>query len=559
MLCEFTRLIYPHEPSPGSYMVAQYRPCEKIKTQSGDILSQITAVGYCLPTAEKLRFDMQGQWVKNAKYGYQFKMESYNEVLVPTKEGVIAYLSSGQIKGIGKKTAERIYDAFGLKTLEMLDKDPRRLLQIKGISEAKLKKIVESYTMNRGARDVIAFLAPHIGTTGGIEVAFRNLIYQRYSQDLSDKVKSAMHMKMAKGKYVTHCPYGYMKKPGVKHEMIPDPVAAPIVQQIFHWTIGGAKSTEIAARLNDCGVPTPQQHKGTVRSDQHSAPMWSHQAVIRIIQDYKYTGAMVNFKCENATIRAKVQRKLDKSQWTVVENSHEPLVTHEEYEKANATLRKPKHTKATRKERVDLVYYCGHCGRRLRRTFGLDEYLSCATRMYQKDTPCARIHWSRTDMEKVVLEAYKAHLAVLGEQYKQNWEAPEKDPLKECRVQQKAISAKLEGLDSKNLSLYEQYRAGDLAKEEFIQKKSALLQEKENLRQELEEQRQDEERLVQEAATEDSGRQALKEAADSLAYSDEQLRQQMYGAIDRVVVFDNDELEIEWKYSGGCFDEKTEI
>lgn len=458
----------------------------------------------------------------------------------PELQRMLALVRSGEIGCIIVKDLSR----FGRNYLEAGD----YLEHIFPFLQVRFIAINDHYDSSR-----------YIGTTGGIEVAFRNLIYQRYSQDLSDKVKSAMHMKMAKGKYVTHCPYGYMKKPGVKHEMIPDPVAAPIVQQIFHWTIGGAKSTEIAARLNDCGVPTPQQHKGTVRSDQHSAPMWSHQAVIRIIQDYKYTGAMVNFKCENATIRAKVQRKLDKSQWTVVENSHEPLVTHEEYEKANATLRKPKHTKATREERVDLVYYCGHCGRRLRRTFGLDEYLSCATRMYQKDTPCARIHWSRTDMEKVVLEAYKAHLAVLGEQYKQNWEAPEKDPLKECRVQQKAISAKLEGLDSKNLSLYEQYRAGDLAKEEFIQKKSALLQEKENLRQELEEQRQDEERLVQEAATEDSGRQALKEAADSLAYSDEQLRQQMYGAIDRVVVFDNDELEIEWKYSGGCFDEKTEI
>ena len=185
MLCEFTRLIYPHEPSPGSYMVAQYRPCEKIKTQSGDILSQITAVGYCLPTAEKLRFDMQGQWVKNAKYGYQFKMESYNEVLVPTKEGVIAYLSSGQIKGIGKKTAERIYDAFGLKTLEMLDKDPRRLLQIKGISEAKLKKIVESYTMNRGARDVIAFLAPH-----GIMPRQAMKFYVEYGNETMNVVKN---------------------------------------------------------------------------------------------------------------------------------------------------------------------------------------------------------------------------------------------------------------------------------------------------------------------------------------------------------------------------------
>lgn len=325
----------------------------------------------------------------------------------------------------------------------------------------------------------------YAGTTGGIEVAFRNLIYQRYSQDLSDKVKSAMHLKMAKGKYVTHCPYGYMKKPGVKHEMIPDPAAAPIVREIFQSAIDGIKSTEIAAMLNSRGVPTPQQHKGVARPDQHSAPMWSHQAVLRILQDYKYTGAMVNFKCENATVRAKVQRKLDKSEWVIVENSHEALVTHEEYETANGMVQKIPHTKVERTDCKDRVYYCGHCGRRLRKTFGLDEYYSCATQMYKKDAPCAHIRWSRTKLEKVVLEAYKAQLAVLGEKLRQTEGSHSSDPLQECRKAQKIVTAKLSKLERENLEFYEQYRAGELSKEEFLEKKSGRLSEKERLRNEL--------------------------------------------------------------------------
>lgn len=54
----------------------------------------------------------------------------------------------------------------------------------------------------------------YMGSTGGLDVAFRNLIYQRYSQDLSEKVKSAKHMRMAQGKHISSCPYGYMKSPG---------------------------------------------------------------------------------------------------------------------------------------------------------------------------------------------------------------------------------------------------------------------------------------------------------------------------------------------------------
>ena len=104
MLCQFERLVYPRSISitdTGSYMVALYRPCEKIKDSLGNTVSQIKAVGYCLPIADNLRYDMQGHWSKNPKHGVQFEVESYNEVIVPDKEGIIAYLSSGQIKGIG--------------------------------------------------------------------------------------------------------------------------------------------------------------------------------------------------------------------------------------------------------------------------------------------------------------------------------------------------------------------------------------------------------------------------------------------------------------------------
>lgn len=387
----------------------------------------------------------------------------------------------------------------------------------------------------------------HIGTTGGIEVAFRNLIYQRYSQDLSEKVKSAMHLKMAKGRYVTHCPYGYMKKPGVKHEMIPDPIAAPVVREIFQSAIDGMKSTEIAAMLNSRGIPTPQQHKGVARGDRHSAPMWSHQAVLRILQDYKYTGAMVNFKCENATVRAKVQRKLDKSQWVIVENSHEPIVTHEEYEAANAMIQKIPHTKVERTDCRDCVYYCGHCGRRLRKTFGLDEYFSCATQLYQKDAPCAQTRWSRTDLETVLLEAYKAQLAVLGEKYEQTKSSPAVDPVLECRKCQKEVSAKLSKLERENLELYEQYRAGAYSKEGFLDEKAELMAEKERLQDRLTELRAEEDRLLLAKEAEVKNEDALKKAAESRRRSDEQLKGEMYDVVERVIVYDNAEVEIEWK------------
>lgn len=188
MLCQFERLVYPQNTNvidAASYMVALYRPCEKIKDSSGNTISQVKAVGYCLPVANNLRYDMQGHWSKNPKHGIQFEVESYNEVIIPNKEGIISYLSSGQIKGVGPKIAERIYAAFGNMALEVLDKEPEKLLSIPGINKNKLKKISDSYLANRGARDVVAFLTPH-GITPNRAVR----LYKEYGEKTMDIVKN---------------------------------------------------------------------------------------------------------------------------------------------------------------------------------------------------------------------------------------------------------------------------------------------------------------------------------------------------------------------------------
>jgi len=187
MLCEFQRLIYPQSVAltdPGTYMVAMYSPCEKVCDSTGKLVKQIKAVGYCLPLSDKIRYNMQGKW-STSKFGLQYEVENYEEVIIPTKEGIIGYLSSGQIKGIGPKIAERIYDEFGDLSLEVLDKEPERFLSISGISEGKLQKIRDSYLMNRGARDVIAFLSPY-GITANRAVRF----YREYGKKAIETVKN---------------------------------------------------------------------------------------------------------------------------------------------------------------------------------------------------------------------------------------------------------------------------------------------------------------------------------------------------------------------------------
>lgn len=183
MLCTFKRLIYPKVPPPedSGYRIALYQPCEKLRDAAGHPVTEVKAVGFFLPTGENLSYELKGRWARDTKYGVQFEVEGYEEIITPTKEGIVGYLSSGQIKGIGPKTAEKIFQVFGTDTLRILDEEPERLLSIPGISEGKLKKIQESYLANRGARDVVAFLVPH-GVTPNRAVK----VYQAFGKDSMD-------------------------------------------------------------------------------------------------------------------------------------------------------------------------------------------------------------------------------------------------------------------------------------------------------------------------------------------------------------------------------------
>jgi exodeoxyribonuclease V alpha subunit len=163
MICSFKRLIYPkivRDAEAGGYMIAVYAVHDKLPDSSGQNIREAKVVGYYLPMTSGLNFEMQGRWEKS-KYGMQFEMESFRELIRSGREGVTAYLASGLIKGIGKKLAERIYDAFDEQTLQILDACPEELLKISGISKGKLEKIRDSYLLSRGARDIVAVLAPH--------------------------------------------------------------------------------------------------------------------------------------------------------------------------------------------------------------------------------------------------------------------------------------------------------------------------------------------------------------------------------------------------------------
>ena len=119
----------------------------------------ITILGY-FPSSSKLTLVVEGEWVKY-KGNYQYKVTMFDEEVPVTEDGIIAYLSSGLIKGVGEKTAKKIVKQFGTDTLNVFNNTPEQLLSVRGITRKKLDKIITSYQESKSIQEIVRLLTPY--------------------------------------------------------------------------------------------------------------------------------------------------------------------------------------------------------------------------------------------------------------------------------------------------------------------------------------------------------------------------------------------------------------
>ncbi len=148
-----------------------------LKCRKGKSKERITVVGCMTEPSLGSLIEFGGKWVMHPKFGMQFNFESFEEKLPTTPEGMKKYLA-GKIKGIGETFAERIVEQFGKKTFDILDKKINKLLEVKGMTEKRLKLIQESWDSNREINKIMAFLQSYGATT-----ALATKIYNYYGAD----------------------------------------------------------------------------------------------------------------------------------------------------------------------------------------------------------------------------------------------------------------------------------------------------------------------------------------------------------------------------------------
>ncbi|MEU3599378.1 ATP-dependent RecD-like DNA helicase [Streptomyces sp. NPDC006798] len=139
---------------------------------SGDLL---TVVGSLLGAQPGESLRMEGRWGSHPQYGKQFTVENYTTVLPATIQGIRRYLGSGLIKGIGPRIAERIVDHFGTETLEVIEQEPARLVEVPGLGPKRTRLIGSAWEEQKAIKEVMVFLQ---GVGVSTSVAVR--IYKKY-------------------------------------------------------------------------------------------------------------------------------------------------------------------------------------------------------------------------------------------------------------------------------------------------------------------------------------------------------------------------------------------
>ncbi|KLJ03074.1 ATP-dependent RecD-like DNA helicase [Streptomyces sp. KE1] len=138
----------------------------------GDLLTVVGALLGAQP-GESLR--MEGRWGSHPQYGKQFTVENYTTVLPATVQGIRRYLGSGLIKGIGPRIADRITEHFGVDTLDVIETDARRLVEVPGLGPKRTKMIAAAWEEQKAIKEVMVFLQG-VGVTTSIAVR----IYKKY-------------------------------------------------------------------------------------------------------------------------------------------------------------------------------------------------------------------------------------------------------------------------------------------------------------------------------------------------------------------------------------------
>lgn len=347
---------------------------------------------------------------------------------------------------------------------------------------------------------------------GQLSVSLSNIINDYYAKDISRKVTTALRTKMENGEYIGKWEkYGYLKNPENKNQLIINPKTAPIVQMIFKWRSEGMSYMGINKKLNDMEIPSPGQYKAdrgivTNNNQKERKILWNKHMVTEILKDTVYLGHLAQRKGSQCLYAGIPFRCMDEQDWIVVENTHEPLIGQELFDKvqeinqAAAAKTKANHGKYDHLPKAENIYgkkfTCADCGcvMKLVRSFSTKKdkvyfTFKCPTFAEHGVRACNAKKMRKADLDAAVLETIKAQFKVFLDMQSALQQLLK---LKKAQMKQSGSAGEIKSLRTKIAhkkaifsEMYRDLREGLLSEEDYTQTREVVLREIQSLEEQL--------------------------------------------------------------------------
>ena len=199
--------------------------------------------------------------------------------------------------------------------------------------------------------------------------AFHHVLNEIYPKQVSKKVRQVKRKSAEQGMFMgSQAPYGYKKSPEDKHILIIDDEAALVIRRLFNEFASGDTARQIADRLNEEKVDSPRfyhyEKMGRVNPLTEEKNVWGSATVLQLLRNQVYIGNMVQGKRKTVSFKTKKMRQVSPDNWIVVENTHEPIVERELWDKVHSRMRTNSRVAKTKEKTVGMfagILRCADC------------------------------------------------------------------------------------------------------------------------------------------------------------------------------------------------------
>lgn len=376
---------------------------------------------------------------------------------------------------------------------------------------------------------------------------FRAVFNDMYAKDISKKVRTALATKKNGGKFIgSQPPYGYKKDPLDKNHLVIDEETAVYVRWIYKEFLLGGSLRGIAHKLSADNVPTPSAQKNLTATQRYFKGIWNDVIVKRILTNPTYAGNLTQNMTRKVSYKVDKKVRLPKSEWVTVPNTHEAIISQEDFDAVQQILAKRNYNKTKRTGKTHLLsglVFCQDCGGSM--TFVKESetrtYLVCSR--WRKNARLG-VCTSHSIREEYVENAIKDKLKELAAAINTSEILSGAGAFFENKSGNEKLIAimenKIKACKATSLSLYKDKASGLISGEEYVEFSKGIKSEREDYEKRLEE-------LMHEAEYSKSLKD-LSEVLNSIIQFGDIDRNALLMLVDKVYIGKDKEIEIVFKF-----------